>query len=886
MFHILIVSIILLSFSLVSFFSHNTVEQPLTLLTPSTHFPAEQKKTSPDDESGEEPKQASFTRDEPFAWASREFLRKQLLDKKVELHVEHQQNERLYCTAVWNGYDLAETVVSEGWAKPRVPSRGVPSTVLKILMLYDEEARAEQLGCYAPTNGKDAVRVAGAPLKLAGGAAEYTGVVEQVRSGSSLRVCIMKPGFHFINVQLAGVASPQLRRGGEDDEPFAREAKAFTERRTLTREVRLRLVSQSKHGDFKAVVRVHGKDLGEELCGAGLASTVPWDDVKDAVLRGKLESAEASAKRQKLRIWSSPSSVPALARATEEQARLAAKAREQQREDAKGFAREVSGVVVEVQTPGVVVVECEDGKQHVVSLSSVKVPRYDRSEGVKPAAQLLDNTLFFRAREALRKACVGKPCTCVLDYARAPFRKEQPGGEREREREREGERPRAEELKGYYTVYVAGSNVSVPLVAQGLVEVVAHRATDPRSRDYDALVSAEDEAKRRGVGRYASRPDYVTVKDITANQSAQKSRQIFSFMQHAGKRFAGVVDYCFSTTRCKLYVPQHGVYIPFVVKGVRAPKRDADAETANAGLAFARRTIGQRDVSVTIASLDKGGNFFGELTVGGADFAELLAAGGYVRADGEDERYQRAEEGARAARRGLWAHVADAEPAAATDVPVTLQITYIVSPMEFSFQEETPETLSLGELHAALDEYVATAGPYLNAKKGALVAALDGSDNAWYRARVGEVNAAAGKARVFFIDYGYASTVALSDLRLLTREFTALPPQALTGRLAYVVTPSYEEDEEEADAAGELFSQLTDGQTIHATVVGAAGGLTQLWMPDVAHRLVAAGLAHVPARHAARVGSDILAAQRQAMEKRLHIWKYGDKYGDDDAESD
>lgn len=834
----------------------------------------EQKKTDTEDELGEEPKQTNFTRDEPFAWASREFLRKQLLDKKVELHVEHQQNDRLYCTAVWNGYDLAEAIVSEGWAKPRVPTRGTPSTTVKILLLYDEEARAEQLGCYDRSKAKDAVRVEGVPLKLGAGSDEYTGVVEQVRSGSALRVSIMKPAFHFVNVQLAGVASPQLRRAGEGDEPFAREAKAFTERRTLSREVRLRLVAQSKLGDFKAVVSVHGKNLGEELCRAGLAATVPWDDVKDSALRERLASAEESAKRQRLCIWSSPESMSALAKANEEQARRVAKAREQQREDVKGFAREVSGVVLEVQTPGVLVVECADGKQQTVNLSSIKVPRYDRSEGAKSAAQLLDSTLFFRAREALRKRCVGRPCTCYLDYARAPFRKDQPAGEHD------------DELKGYYSVYVAGANVSTPLVAQGLVEVVAHRATDARSRDYDALVAAEEGAKSRKAGRYAPQPEYVSIKDITANQSAQKSRQIFSFMQHSGKRFAGVVDYCFSTTRCKLYVPQHSVYIPFIVKGVRAPKRDGDAATANAGLAFARRTIGQRDVSVTVESLDKGGNFFGELTVGGADFAELLVEGGYARVDGEHERYQRAEKKAREARRGLWANVTDEEPAEETDEPVTLQVTYIVSPMEFSFQEETPETLSLTELHEALDEYVGTAGPHLTAKKGALVAALDGSDNAWYRARVTEVNAKTGKARVLFIDYGYTSTVALTDLRLLTREFTTLPPQALTGRLAYVVTPSYDEDEDEADAAAELFSQLTDGQTIRATVVGTAGGVTQLWIPDVARRLVAAGLAHVPAKFAARVGKDILAAQTQAMEKRLHIWKYGDKYGDDDSESD
>ena len=82
-------------------------------------------------------------------------------------------------------------------------------------------------GSYSKSLAKKSVRNPGAPLKLSNGPKEFTGIVEQVRSGSSMRVSIMEPEFHFINIQLAGVSSPQFKKDG--DEAYAKEAKVILE---------------------------------------------------------------------------------------------------------------------------------------------------------------------------------------------------------------------------------------------------------------------------------------------------------------------------------------------------------------------------------------------------------------------------------------------------------------------------------------------------------------------------------------------------------------------------------------------------------------------------------------------------------------------------------
>lgn len=58
---------------------------------------------------------------QPFAWASREFLRKKLVGETVMFAVNNTDaNGREYSTVSYKGEDLARMMVAAGWAQVRV----------------------------------------------------------------------------------------------------------------------------------------------------------------------------------------------------------------------------------------------------------------------------------------------------------------------------------------------------------------------------------------------------------------------------------------------------------------------------------------------------------------------------------------------------------------------------------------------------------------------------------------------------------------------------------------------------------------------------------------------------------------------------------------------
>ena len=71
-----------------------------------------------------------------------------------------------------------------------------------------------------------------------------TGVVEQVRTGSSLRVMLV-PSFYEINLFLSGASAPEQDQNGQF-QPFGREAKFFTEHHVLNRDANIVLEGKSK----------------------------------------------------------------------------------------------------------------------------------------------------------------------------------------------------------------------------------------------------------------------------------------------------------------------------------------------------------------------------------------------------------------------------------------------------------------------------------------------------------------------------------------------------------------------------------------------------------------------------------------------------------------
>lgn len=140
-----------------------------------------------------------------------------------------------------------------------------------------------------------------------------TGIVEQVRDGSTLRIRLLLPDdvHQLVNVSLAGVRCAKAGgKDGEPAEPWGEEAKFFTESRLLQRQVRVKLLSLPSPtalpltstgppppaSMFIGMVIHPNGNVAEHLVGAGLARVIDWHAgmLSAGGFMERLRAAEAS----------------------------------------------------------------------------------------------------------------------------------------------------------------------------------------------------------------------------------------------------------------------------------------------------------------------------------------------------------------------------------------------------------------------------------------------------------------------------------------------------------------------------------------------------------------------------------------------------------------
>ncbi|GJN03065.1 hypothetical protein PR202_ga20468 [Eleusine coracana subsp. coracana] len=258
--------------------------------------------------------------DEPFAWESREFLRKLCIGQVKEQG--QKVNESPYFVELLRLENSAKEHGLGRWTKePKDSTRCLPTS------------------SFGEVDAKDYV------AKNKGQALEA--IVEQVRDGSTLRVYFL-PSFDFVQIYVAGVQAPSMGRRGyvpssttqtevaRDDkvnrevsaeahtpsmavEPpciyseippdqFGREAKHFTETRVLNREVRVVLEGTDSFSNiFGSVYFSDGnaaKDLALELVENGYAKYMEWSaNMLGREIKTKLKNADLQAKKEQLRMW-------------------------------------------------------------------------------------------------------------------------------------------------------------------------------------------------------------------------------------------------------------------------------------------------------------------------------------------------------------------------------------------------------------------------------------------------------------------------------------------------------------------------------------------------------------------------------------------------------
>ncbi|KAH9625611.1 hypothetical protein KSS87_016087 [Heliosperma pusillum] len=919
--------------------------------------------------------------DEPFAWESREFLRKLCIGKEVTFltHATPPTQSgmpREFATVLLGGsitQNVSKLVVANGWAKVKEQKSESNEDVAELLRL-EEQAKEQGLGKWSKVPGAPEASIRNLPPSAIGGFSGFDAldfatrnkgrsiqaIVEQVRDGSALRVYLL-PEFQFVQVFVAGIQSPSMGRraapeniaepvvsadrpNGESKaepraqltsaqkvasgqttievapDPFGREAKHFTEMRTLHRDVRILPETGDRFNNLTGSIYYDEagevKNLAMELAKNGLAKYVEWSgkmlDDKD---KKELKSAELEAKKNRIRMWTNYVPPATNSKPIHDQ--------------------NFTGKVVEVVSGDCIIV-ADDAvpfgsplAERRVNLSSIRCPKMGNprtGDGRENYAR--------EAKEFLRQKLIGCQVNVCMEYSRKV-----PVGDNTNPAAMSAESKVIDfgsvfltpQSKGEGVVpstnggQPAGSNVAEMLVVRGLAEAVKHRDFEERSSYYDALLAAESKAIANRKGKHsAGDPPAHHIQDLTT-ASAKKTKDFLPFLQRS-RRLSAVVDYVLSGHRFKLVIPKETCSIAFSLSGVRCPGRgEPYSEEA---IALMRRRILQRDVEIEVETVDRNGTFLGSLWESRTNIGVVLLQAGLAKfqasfgADriADSHLLAQAEESAKRQKLKIWENyvegqeIVNGSSVAETRKKEVLKVvvTEVLGGGKFYVQSVGDQMLaSIQQQLASLDIGEAPVLGSFNPKKGDLVLAQFSADNSWNRAMIvnvprgGIAQSPKDEFEVFYIDYGNQEVVPYNRLRLLPPAVHSVPGFAQLASLAFLKVPSLEEDY--GQEAAEYLSELTlsSSQSFNAVIEerdtsgGKAKGqgtgtvllvslVDEESTPDVSAYMLKAGLARLEKRRRwdtkeRKASFDELEEyQQQAKTSRSGMWQYGDIQSDDE----
>ncbi|XP_045463519.1 staphylococcal nuclease domain-containing protein 1 [Harmonia axyridis] len=833
------------------------------------------------------------TKDEPWAWEAREFLRKKLLDKEVFFTSQVPPNANREYGTLYFGNDfnsaenITDTLISEGLVT--VKKEGVRQNE-ELQRLVDLENAAKQAGKgkWSKDNPADHVRDvkwgveneqmatfvkkhAYKPIKA---------IIEHVRDGSTVRAFLL-PDFYHVTVMITGIRCPgfKLDSNGKPDPnikvPFADEARTYVERRLLQHDIEIILESVNNNNFIGTIIHPKG-NIAESLLREGLAHCVDWSI---SFLRSgseKLRAAEQVAKEKRVRIW---------------------KDWQAHQPKITGKERDYNAIVTEIVNGDAVMVKLPNGEQKKVFLSSLRPPREGsaKTEEEKNAPKsksfrpLYDIPYMYEAREYLRKELIGKKVHVLVDYIQ----------------EARDSYPE----KTCATVTIGGKNIAEGLVAKGLATVVKYRADDDqRSSRHHDLLDAEMKAIKSQVGLHSKKKAApLRVAEIDAT----RAKLDLSSLQRAQKTEA-IVEFVTSGSRVRLYIPKTNSLCTFLLGGINCPRAARPAigtQPAIEGEPFGEEAFKftkehclQRDVTIQVtgcSTTGKTASLIGWLWVDNLNLSVALVNLGYasVHRTGEKSQFatqlKEAEDNARKQRLGIWKdYVEEKEEIKVEDEKVTEapDATY----EEVVVTEITPEghffvqTIAEGPKAEALNAKFRQefqANPPLpgsfTPKRGEICAAKF-VDNEWYRAKVEKVQGS--NAQIHYIDYGNRETLPLVKLAALPSTYANEKPFATEYCLPFVILPK---DEEYAEMALKFLKEDTKAPKLYLSVVyrnqGAPNAASlhteKNAQSDIIKNLVNDGLLmieNIKNRRNNKVLSAYKEAQETAKKNRAYIWEYGD----------
>lgn len=838
---------------------------------------------------------ADETKDEPYAWEAREFLRKKLIGQEVIFTSEKPPNATREYGAVWLGKDttsgenITESLVSEGLVLVKRE---------RVRNITPDLARLQELEDAAKSAGKG--RWSGAPLsehvrdvkwstenprnlvdKLGG--KPVKAVIEHVRDGSTVFAFLL-PDFYNITLMISGIRCPGFntdrRSDNTNDSVYAEEARYFVESRLLQRDIEIVLESVINNNFVGSIFHPKG-NIAEVLLHEGLARCVDWSMSYTKSGANKLHLAEKAAKEKRLRIW---------------------KDYEPQVFDKE---REFTGTVTEIAGADALIIKTQTGALKKVFLSSIRPPREKKPVGEdgkiatrpKDFRPLYDIPWMFEAREFLRKKLIKKSVKVVIDYVQ-PARDNFPE-------------------KTCCTITIGKTNIAETMVSKGLATVIRYRQNDDqRSSHYHELLAAESKAEKLQYGVHAKKDIPMhRIKDLSGDPTKAKSH--LSALKRTSSK--AVVEFVTSGSRLKLFVPKESCLIIFLLAGVKAPRGPRPAPGGGGSiiegepygeeaLAFTKEHCLQRDVEIEVEGMEsKGGSFIGWLIVDDVNLSVALVEEGLAEVSSFTDQsvyygaLKAAEERAKAKKLNIWKDFVEvkteSEKVEEEKQVVERKVDYqkvVVSEMtpELHFYAQNVDQGSMLESLVTRLRQELAANPPLpgsyNPKRGQLAAAKFTDDNEWYRVMVEKISGT--DVTVLYIDYGNRETINVSRVAALPPGFANDKPYASEYILACVNLPH---DNDDKKMALSTLSEDIRDRTLLLNVEYKVNGLPaatlidSVTIEDIAKSLILDGWLLVDncrEKRLAKLITEYRAAQTEAKANHRNIWRYGDITEDDAKE--
>ncbi|KAJ2364350.1 hypothetical protein H4S01_003824 [Coemansia sp. RSA 2610] len=847
--------------------------------------------------------------DEPYSLESREYLRRRLAGKPVKFVVRYKTPSGREYGSVYIGPNLVEDdmslkLVYEGRAKVTDQARSKlnrndidadDADLIYRLLDAEHMAREGKRGMWSAKPESSRPRLTTLDDDATKFLAKHKGrelraTIEQVRDASTLRVMVHLPEAHqMITLLLAGVKAPMVRTNvpGQADvaEPFGEEAKFNVEVRLLQQDVKVRLEGMPQgnaaSGTFVGSIVHSAGNIAEWLVSNSFAKVA---DQSAMYLEGgaaHLRQLERAAKAKRMRIWTGFSGSVGQAPSKTFEATV---------------VRIISGDTVLVH-------DAARNADREFQLASIRQPRTSDPEQAGYAE---------KARESLRRLCIGKPVSVTIDYHK-------PAQDNFRARD-------------CATVKFKDTDLGVHLVKNGLAGVLRYRADDgDRSSNYDELLAAEAQAQEGKLGIHSGKPKAAT-KATDASENATRARSFISHWQRSG-RVACVVEHVSAGARLRLYIPKENVKLTFVLGGIRcprAPRKDGtDGEPLGAeALAYTTRNAMQRNVEVEFEGVDKSGGFIGAVWLGkDSNLAAGLLEQGLASVHGysADQSHHAnslyaAERDAKAEKRGMWAdYNADEEARKADELAkreqervastqtqqlkpriefLDVMVSELASPTSLFVQIAKPAKVAeLEDLMANLSVSQAPAPAGFAPKAGQLVSACYTVGDEWHRAKIMKV-LPGNEFHVSYIDFGNSETLGIDRLRPLPSQFANIEAHAQEAQLAFLRLPNSEFVSDYSADAYDMLRQLVEGRQLVANVEARPSNAPiQITLYDPAlgrpvleksvnGEIAFAGFAAaddraLSSKHNAPAFDKIKSLVADARNSHRGMWEYGDATADE-----